>query len=640
MGGSPFAPIAGIAPLPTIAPFPTIGTILASPPFALADLPQPVQQSFAKGASFWQQAVNTAIGAGVTDAKRLADIVFFMQHPERMKAGVGRLIDPKDDDFVKTRAEWFLYFTIVSKILDPKYVPGVFLAERKASTYEDFVAAPTTGRLTLMVNGRTSDGTGKIVSGRWVGGFKDAVDTFDRMQETVESLGKGDRLYIANWQFFPQSLPLTIKRTGLASWGDLLVDRAKAGVKIRVLISKHPPFSEFETKLDQLDSVIKRLVPAQRDNLKYIFSAHPSGLGVHHRKFVVARKGKTTVAFCGGLDISFNRTPGSDTHPTWSTNFVWHDVAARLEGAITLDLEREFVAHWNHERTKSQAAPLAGWKGYEKLSLDDARGGASVNRQKVQMVRTVSVGPAPAEIRRDDVWRAYFRLIGRATRLLYLENQYFHEPKLADAIVKQVESQPDLIVMVVAGTGTDDRQSVDPKADFITRKKQQGAVDIFQNMMALRLEFFKRLLAGIPEKRVRVYTLNYPGGITHTKLLMADDEALTVGSANANPRGFYLDTEVNVVLDDPEVVKDFRHQLWAHNLGLRPDTVSKWTAADFIKNWDAVAAVNGTLQKTPEKLLGEGIIRFHPTDPRDPRYRKGGRIPILGIGPVPSEVLF
>ena len=610
--------------------------------YVLADLPQQVQQSFAKGPSFWQEAVKTAIGAGVKEARKLADIVFFMQHPERMKAGVGRLIDPKDDDFVKTRAEWILYFTIVSKILDPKYVPTVFVPERKASKYEDFVAAPMTGRMTLMVNGRKSDGSGKFDKGRWIGGFKDAVGTFDRMQETVESLGKGDWLYIASWQFHPLRVPLTIQRSGIGDWGQLLVNKAKEGVKIRVLIAKHPPGSEFETNLNEVDGVIKRLSPAERDNFKYIMSAHPNSLGVHHRKFVVARKGKSTVAFCGGLDIAGVRTPGLDINPNWHPKFVWHDVAAKLEGAITHDLEREFVEHWNHERTKSAADPLEGWKAYEKLSSNDARsdGGASVNGHKIQMVRTVSLGPTPAEFRRDDIWRAYFRLIGRATRYLYFENQYFHEPKLADAIVKQAESQPDLIVMVIAGTGSDDRQKVDPTADFITRKKQQAMVDAVQNMLALRLEFFERLLAGIPEKRVRVYTLNYEGGITHTKLVMVDDEALTVGSANANPRGFFFDTEVNVILEDPPTVKDFRQQLWAHNLGLAPDAVAKWGVPEFFKNWDALAAANGKLQKTPVKLLGEGIIPFHPKDPKDPRFRKGARIPFLGIGQIPPEVLF
>ena len=145
---------------------------------------------------------------------------------------------------------------------------------------------------------------------------------------------------------------------------------------------------------------------------------------------------------------------------------MWHDVGAKLEGLIAHDLEREFVEHWNREKDKSSAKPFDGWKGFEKLAqvgASEADKAADLNKHRLQMLRTVSVGPDPSNIRRDDIWRGYFRLIGRATRFIYLENQYIQEPKLADAIVKQAESQPELIVIVMVGTGTDDRQAVDPK---------------------------------------------------------------------------------------------------------------------------------------------------------------------------------
>jgi phosphatidylserine/phosphatidylglycerophosphate/cardiolipin synthase-like enzyme len=118
---------------------------------------------------------------------------------------------------------------------------------------------------------------------------------------------------------------------------------------------------------------------------------------------------------------------------------------------------------------------------------------ADLNKHPVQMLRTVSVGPTLSNLRRDDIWRGYFRLIGRATRFIYLENQYFHEPKLAEAIVKQAESQPELIVIVMAGTGTDDRQAVDKTATGPKLIGQRIEVGFTQNGFALRLEFFKRL---------------------------------------------------------------------------------------------------------------------------------------------------
>jgi phosphatidylserine/phosphatidylglycerophosphate/cardiolipin synthase-like enzyme len=618
-------------------------------PFRLTTLPATVQQAFKKGAALWREAVREAISAGIVDPRKLADLMFFMQHPERMTAGVGKLIEEKEAGFYKLRAEWILYFTIVTRILKPSTKPTVFLPERSSRNYEDFVAAPTTGRITLMVHGRNSDGSGHTSAGTGeFDGFRDEVKTFDLMEETVESLGTGDSLFIANWQFVPTELLLTADPSGskTKTWGDLLAEKAKEGVKIRAIIAQHPLGSPFMSDLAALDAVISPLPAAKRDNFKYIVSAHPDALGVHHSKFMVARKANRTVAFCGGLDISFNRAPQGKPTPHWGLGFVWHDVGTKLEGLIAHDLEREFVEHWNRDRNKSIAKPLAGWKAFEELAqggASEADKAADLNKEPTQMLRTVSLGPDPSNIRRDDIWRGYFRLIGRATRFIYLENQYFHEPKLADAIVKQAESQPELIVIVMVGTGTDDRQTVDPKATGLEFIKQRAMVDATQNAFALRLEFFKRLsVAPLIPNRLRVYTLNYAGGILHSKLILVDDEALSVGSANANPRGFFFDTELNVMLDHAETVKSFRQRLWAHNLGVAPDKISAWNVSQFFDRWDAVAKLNQSLQATPTKMLGEGVIPFKPLDPKDPRFRAGKRGPIhTPFGNVnPAEVLF
>jgi phosphatidylserine/phosphatidylglycerophosphate/cardiolipin synthase-like enzyme len=576
--------------------------------------------------------------------------MFFMQHPERMTAGVGKRIEDRESEFYKLSAEWILFFTIVVRILKPSTKPTVFLPARLSGNYEDFVGAPTTGRITLMVHGRNSDGSGhnNPRTGKF-DGFRDELKTHDRMAETIESLGAGDSVFIANWQFVPTELLLTADRSGskTKTWGDLLAGKANEGVKVRVIIAQHPLGSPFMSDLAPLDAVIATLPVPKRDNFKYIVCAHPHALGVHHQKFMVARKGRSTVAFCGGLDMSFNRAPQGKPTPRWGLGFVWHDICAKLEGLIAHDLEREFVEHWNLEKDKSTVKPLAGWKAFEKLAQDAASGvdkAADLNKHPLQMLRTVSLGPDPSNIRRDDIWRGYFRLIGRATRFIYLENQYLQEPKLAEAIVRQAESQPDLIVILMVGTGTDDRQDVDPKATGLELMKQRALVDATQNAFALRLEFFKRLsVSPLTPNRLRVYTLNYSGGILHSKLILVDDEALSVGSANANPRGFFFDSELNVMLDHAETVKSFRQRLWAHNLGVAPDKAAAWSVSQFFDRWDAVAKFNQGMQATPTKMVGEGVIPFKPLDPKDPRFRAGKRGPIhLPFGQTikPPESLF
>ncbi len=616
--------VSSILPIPVIdlfLPFQAIPQIARSivPGFRVADLPAAVQTELRKGAKFWREAARAAIAEGINDPVKIADIIFFTQHADRISADVGKLIARDEPLFIKVRAEWEHDLAIANRFLKPSFTPDVFLDEQKSSKYEEFVTKKTTGKVTMMVHGRNWAGTG-------VDKFSDVAEYYDRMQEVVDTLGDGDTLYFASWQFFPWAVSIPANAKDFTrTWQHLLTEKANAGVTIRAIITHQPPGSDFVTNTTDVDTMINAVPEAKRDNFKYIFIPHADLRGTHHQKFMVARKGKSTVAFCGGLDLSFARIP-----QRWGTRFVWHDAAAKLEGLIAHDLERQFVELWNRDRTKSTTTPLKGWKPFEKLTAGKATGDDAkpvLNQHAVQMLRTVSLGPEPHQTQRDDVWRDYHRIISRATRFLYLENQYFNQPELADAIVRQVQSSPGMIVIVAVGTGTDDRQTVDPKATGLERAKQQAMVDATQNGFALRLEFFKRLEPLYPAL-LRVYTLQYPGGTIHTKLILGDDEVLSVGSANANPRSFIFDTEVNFVLEHPETVRAFRHQLWAHNLSVPVAEVAKWSPGDFFTRWDDVANRNLKLETTPEKMVGERVIPFEPWNPKDPRYRAGRRGPI------------
>jgi hypothetical protein len=100
---------------------------------------------------------------------------------------------------------------------------------------------------------------------------------------------------------------------------------------------------------------------------------------------------------------------------------------------------------------------------------------------------------------------------------------------------------------------------------------------------------------------------------------------------------------VNFVLDHADTVKEFRARLWSHNLGVALDKVAAWNVSQFFDRWDAVAKANVKLQTTPAKMSGEGVIPFEPTNPKDPRFKKGLRgpihVPLVGAVDV-GESLF
>jgi phosphatidylserine/phosphatidylglycerophosphate/cardiolipin synthase-like enzyme len=58
-----------------------------------------------------------------------------------------------------------------------------------------------------------------------------------------------------------------------------------------------------------------------------------------------------------------------------------------------------------------------------------------------------------------------------------------------------------------------------------------------------------------------------PGTYVHAKVGIVDDEWLTVGSANLNAHSLFNDTEMNVVMTDPELVTGTRLRLWSEHLG-------------------------------------------------------------------------
>jgi phosphatidylserine/phosphatidylglycerophosphate/cardiolipin synthase-like enzyme len=398
----------------------------------------------------------------------------------------------------------------------------------------------------------------------------------------------------------------------------LFQSKAKQGVKIRIIMSDFAPVAAFLRNrvygqfLPALDKLIGQLSATTRDNLKYIVSRHPATqvtihVATHHQKFMIVRKGGATSAFCGGLDIAYMRTPAYWTAPNYL--WYWHDIHAKLEGLIVRDLENEFILRWNREKGALSVARSkhTGANAFEDLAQSpagDVDRKADINTQKLQMLRTVSVQGRGLNIqstRRDDVWQGYLRLIGCATRYIFMENQYFREPGMADAIVKQAKAHPELIVIVVVPEQLDD---------------PEDAIKLHGNW--LQTAFFTRLFddrGGLGSKRLRVYTMFHR--IIHSKLILADDRFLFVGSANANPRGFFLDTELNVMLDDEKTVKSFRHRLWAHNLGVSQGAVAGWAVRDFFAKWDGVAKANQSLKNTPDDVKGEGVVPF------DPRTLKG-----------------
>ena len=106
-----------------IAPFSGFGTSELEDEFRVSALPSGVRETFAIGALAWPLAVKRAIESGLRNLDQLANIVFFMHHPERIVGGVGRSLDPGEPQFAKLSAEWKAFRTLVAPMLKPAPAP-------------------------------------------------------------------------------------------------------------------------------------------------------------------------------------------------------------------------------------------------------------------------------------------------------------------------------------------------------------------------------------------------------------------------------------------------------------------------------------------------------------------------------------
>ena len=500
--------------------------------------------------------------------------------------------------------------------------PSIFLPGNTSSTYPGYVRPATSGTATLLINGRSSGGTGPNT---------DLTEPIDRMQEVVQSLRSGDRCYLSAWFFEPATMLTRGRYAGLSTWGELLARKADEGVVIRILINDFDPVSGMDQwlqrdDLDRLNPLIAGLPVARRDNLKYVVSLHPANVGPikallatgqlravhvasHHQKFMVCLRGEETIAFCGGLDIESRKTPAKWAPATGL--FGWHDVHVMLTGPIARDLRREFVMRWNREKDSSTRRPLPGWREHETLALPPQLRDTDVDmepgrrRHWIQMVRTASSDAifSPYSNDRDDIRRIYANIVGAAREHLFLENQYFRSLDLADALARAGRARPGLIAIfvVVASAAEDDGENA------VTA---HGAY--------LQHEFFRRVMAAFGP-RARVYTMTRRA--VHSKLLLADDRYACVGSANANDRSFELDSELNVAIDDAAVVGGWRRRLWTHDLGVPGAVVDSWPVSSYLRGWDATARANLALELAGriDDMTGEGVVPHDWTASRGSR---------------------
>lgn len=334
----------------------------------------------------------------------------------------------------------------------------------------------------------------------------------------------------------------------------------------------------------------------------------------HHQKMIVI---DDAVAFCGGADIGPDRwdtpehlddDPRRIKAPEEVTFFdSRHEVMALVDGPAAHALGALFRQRWQRATGETLAEPIPvppdAWPGFVAPQMRDVEVGIS---------RTAPAWRHEPGVR--EIERLTLASISAARKTIYMENQYFTSPLVAEALAARLTEADGPEVVLVS---------------------TQHSPSYFDQMTMdrTRAQFIKRLRGVDKFCRFHAYAPTTALGriiIVHAKLAIIDDTLLRVGSANMNNRSTGFDTECDLAFQPEGANRAFvtalRERLIAHWLGCAPQEVEAAIAAEEGRVGAAIEAMRKAgrvrLRPLPTPPLGfaAGLIAaYHLGDPVTPR---------------------
>ncbi|WP_176736423.1 phospholipase D-like domain-containing protein [Oligoflexus tunisiensis] len=277
---------------------------------------------------------------------------------------------------------------------------------------------------------------------------------------------------------------------------------------------------------------------------------HPVG-GSHHQKIVVI---DDQLAFAGGIDLTIRRwdsclhAAGDPLRKDPDGHYYqpYHDTQIGVSGPAAGQLASLFRQRW--KQVTAQTIPLSRPSPVlPRKTLDGTEAIASFVDTPVSIsVTDPGFRNAPPA---KQIARLYEDLLLRAQKYIFIETQYLtshHVVELLCELGHRAEG-PEIVLILPERLGP------------WLEKKTMSHLQAIALAEVLAHDDYGRVNIFYPFDRELLPIHKY---ITvHSKLMVVDDEFLTLGSANLNNRSMGLDTECNVTIDArgrPELQKAIR----------------------------------------------------------------------------------
>ena len=277
---------------------------------------------------------------------------------------------------------------------------------------------------------------------------------------------------------------------------DILIERAEAGVKVRVI---YDYIGSFDARRRDFFKRMKDHGVEVHSFFRLSFPSHVNRLNWRNHRKVVVIDGN--VGYIGGMNVAERYVGGE-------VDRKWRDTAARISGPCVAALQYHFAVDWKFMGHSLLCDPVSGVPDRLKEGLRNVT------------LQVLASGP-------NDRWGnmtlLFYKAISTAHRRVWLQTPYFLP---SEGLLKALES--------ASLAGVDVRVMLPARSD--SRVLTYASHSYVEEC----------LLAGI-----KVYL--YEAGMLHAKVLIIDDDYATMGSANFDFRSFEHNFEENIVAYSREV---------------------------------------------------------------------------------------
>lgn len=280
---------------------------------------------------------------------------------------------------------------------------------------------------------------------------------------------------------------------------DILIDKAKAGVEVKLMIDAVGFNSGPKNRIKDLKAAGGEFKLFHRAVTVFL---SPKKQNRNHRKIAVI---DGTVGYVTGFNIG-------DEYLGKGKFGFWRDTGVRVEGQGVIPMNLRFFMDWGYATKNRLDVKSVDLNRYFPVNKDVYYGS--------DVMQLVSGGP---DARNNAIELQYLKIINVAKKTLYIHTPY---------LVPSDEVQKALIL--AASSGVDVKIIMPDKPDhlFVFWVSILNASELLEN-------------------GVKIF--QYNKGFVHSKTIVADGEFCSVGSANLDQRSMRLNFETNAMIYSKDI---------------------------------------------------------------------------------------